>query len=35
MKRWVQMKETENNDATIFNQNLLPGLIRWNRMNFY
>lgn len=29
------MKETENNDATIFNQNLLPGWIRWNQMNFY
>ncbi|EIE87510.1 hypothetical protein G6F46_000563 [Rhizopus delemar] len=27
MKRWVQMKETENNDATIFNQNLLP--VQW------
>ncbi|KAI9249006.1 hypothetical protein BY458DRAFT_494203 [Sporodiniella umbellata] len=26
MKRWVQMKEIEHNDYTVFNQNLLPVL---------
>ncbi|KAG1467708.1 hypothetical protein G6F56_004255 [Rhizopus delemar] len=27
MKRWVQMKDIDNNDYTVFNQNLLP--VQW------